>query len=120
MHNGVEVRAPFLDREFVSHSLSVPSGFKIPTSPKSYLKETFADILPSQIANRDKKGFSYPYMQWLKEDGSLEVIRKVSEESGLFDRANIEFYMKPRKDKGFRHHLWGLYIFSRWFDRRFL
>lgn len=120
MRHGVEVRAPFLDREFVSHSLSVPSLYKIPTSPKSYLKETFADILPAEISGREKKGFSYPYMQWLKEDGSLDIIRKVAQISGLFDKANIEFYMKPRKDKGFRHHLWGLYIFSRWFERKFL
>lgn len=120
MANGVEVRAPFLDIEFVKHSFSIPSEQRRPTSPKSYLKEAFADILPPFIIERDKKGFSYPYMEWLREHGELDVIRRVAQRSGLFDMRNIEFYMKPRKDKGFKHHLWALYIFSRWHEKRFL
>jgi len=120
MANGVEVRAPFLDREFVAHSFSIPSEHKLPTSPKSFLKEAFADILHPAITQRNKKGFSYPYMEWLRSDGDLDIVRRVAEASGLFDMKNIEFYLKPRKDKGFKHHLWGLYIFSKWYEKRFL
>jgi len=120
MANGVEVRAPFLDREFVAHSFSIPSEHKLPTSPKSFLKEALSDILHPSIAQREKKGFSYPYMEWLREDGELDIVRRVAEESGLFCMKNIEFYLKPRKDKGFKHHLWGLYIFSKWYEKRFL
>jgi len=120
MSNGVEVRAPFLDSEFVAHSLLIPSEYKLPLSPKSFLKEAFADILHPSIVSRRKKGFSYPFMEWLREDGDLSVVRRVSRETGLFDMQNIEFYLKPRKDKGFKHHIWGLYIFSRWYEKRFL
>lgn len=120
MNSGVEVRAPFLDREFVAHSFAVPSEYKLPSSPKSFLKEAFADILHPSIASRRKKGFSYPYMEWLREDGDLDVVRRVADVTGLFDMKNIEFYLKPRKDKGFKHHLWGLYIFSRWYKKMFL
>lgn len=120
MANGVEVRAPFLDSEFVAHSLSIPSEYKLPSSPKSFLKEAFADILHPSIISRRKKGFSYPFMEWLRESGDLGVVRRIASETGLFDMKSIEFYLKPRKDKGFRHHLWGLYIFSRWYEKRFL
>ncbi len=119
MANGIEVRAPFLDREFVVHSLSIQSTYKIPTSPKSFLKEAFSDILPPVITRREKKGFSYPFMEWLREDGDLDVVRRVAAKTGLFNTKNIEFYLKPRHDKGFRHHLWGLYIFSRWYEKSF-
>ncbi len=120
MANGVEVRAPFLDIEFVKHSFSLPSHIKYPSSPKSFLKEAFADILHPSITARRKKGFSYPFMEWLRESGDMDVVRRVAAESGLFDSQNIEFYLKHRKDKGFRHHLWSLYIFSRWYEKRFL
>lgn len=120
MANGVEVRAPFLDIEFVRHSFALPSHIKHPSSPKSFLKDAFADILHPSITARRKKGFSYPFMEWLRESGDMDVVRRVSRESGLFDERNIEFYLKHRKDKGFRHHLWSLYIFSRWYEMRFL
>ncbi len=120
MANGVEVRAPFLDIEFVKHSFSLPSRIKHPSSPKSFLKDTFADILHPSITARRKKGFSYPFMEWLRESGDMDVVRRVAVKSGLFEPQNIEFYLRYRKDKGFRHHLWSLYIFSRWYEKMFL
>ncbi|HOI83717.1 MAG TPA: asparagine synthase-related protein, partial [Campylobacterales bacterium] len=120
MANGVEVRAPFLDIGFVRHSFSLPSRIKHPSSPKSFLKDTFADILHPSITARRKKGFSYPFMEWLRESGDMDVVRRVAVKSGLFDSQNIEFYLRHRKDKGFRHHLWSLYIFSRWYEKMFL
>ncbi|MEO8823365.1 MAG: asparagine synthase (glutamine-hydrolyzing) [Ginsengibacter sp.] len=68
MAHGIEIRVPFLDRDFVDLSLSVNSRLKEGTLPKQLLIDSFKSILPEPIWNRPKMGFGFPFKEWLAND----------------------------------------------------
>jgi len=72
MQHGVEVRVPFLDHEFLHAVQDIAPGIKFEKSPpKSLLIKAFINILPKEIWNRRKMGFTFPFQQWLKENESF-------------------------------------------------
>jgi asparagine synthase (glutamine-hydrolysing) len=69
MAHGVEIRLPFLDMAFVNLSLQISSLLKYSGSRKKQLLiDSFKDILPEQIWNRPKMGFTFPFKEWLGDD----------------------------------------------------
>jgi asparagine synthase (glutamine-hydrolysing) len=69
MAHGVEIRVPFLDKEFITLSLQIQSAIKYAGKfKKQLLIDTFKDILPEQIWNRPKMGFSFPFKEWLAKN----------------------------------------------------
>ncbi len=67
MHFGLEVRVPFLDIDLINtvRSLS-PSILFNKSQPKYTLTKAFENILPAEIINRKKQGFTFPFHLWLK------------------------------------------------------
>ena len=66
MANGIEIRVPFLERDFVSLVLSIQTDIKYSgVLPKQLLIDSFKDQLPEPVWNRPKMGFSFPFTQWL-------------------------------------------------------
>lgn len=68
MANSLEVRVPFLDHELISYVLAVPDKFKYPSSPKKLLIDSLEGLLPDEVINRPKMGFSFPWDQWLRNE----------------------------------------------------
>lgn len=64
----LEVRVPFLDYQLVEFALGIPDEYKYPQTPKKILVDALGDLLPDEIVNRPKMGFTLPWKQWLKED----------------------------------------------------
>ena len=64
----LEVREPFLDYKLVDFVLSVNDGNKYPHTPKKLLIDSLGDLLPSEIVNRPKMGFTLPWQMWLKKE----------------------------------------------------
>lgn len=64
----LEVREPFLDYKLIDFVLSVNDEFKFPHTPKKLLTDSLGDLLPPEIVNRPKMGFTLPWQQWLKND----------------------------------------------------
>lgn len=64
----LEVRVPFLDYQLVEFTLSVKDEYKYPHSPKKLLVDAMGDILPDDIVNRPKMGFTLPWKEWLKNE----------------------------------------------------
>ena len=61
MANSVQYRAPFLDKKIVDFSEKIPMSWKIygeKQIEKYILRETYRDILPEKITNREKLRFS--------------------------------------------------------------
>jgi asparagine synthase (glutamine-hydrolysing) len=61
MANGVDYQIPFLDSRVVAFSRKIPMDWKIygeMQTEKYVLREAFRDMLPEQIANREKLRFS--------------------------------------------------------------
>ncbi len=61
MHNSMELRLPFLDRDLVKHSLNIPGNLKIAKGQnKLILREIAEDIgIPKDLAKRKKKAAQY-------------------------------------------------------------
>lgn len=68
MAHALEVRVPFLDHKLVEYVYGVRDDFKYPSQPKKMLVEALGDLLPSEVVNRPKMGFTFPWEIWLKED----------------------------------------------------
>jgi asparagine synthase (glutamine-hydrolysing) len=66
MAHSIELRVPFLDNALVETVLSYPAKVKFnPRLPKSLLLAATNDLLPEQIWNRPKMGFSLPMRDWM-------------------------------------------------------
>jgi asparagine synthase (glutamine-hydrolysing) len=80
---GVEARVPFLDRDFLDVAMSINPGDKM-TGPnrieKHVLREAFADLLPADIAWRQKEQFSdgvgYGWIDGVKDFTASQVSDK--------------------------------------------
>ncbi|RYE22184.1 MAG: asparagine synthase (glutamine-hydrolyzing), partial [Sphingobacteriaceae bacterium] len=67
MQHGIEIRLPFLDKEFMQTVNSIVPGVRFDQQlAKGLLISSYQDLLPKQIWNRKKMGFSFPMQKWLK------------------------------------------------------
>ncbi|CAN5353731.1 asparagine synthase (glutamine-hydrolyzing) [soil metagenome] len=82
MAHGIELRVPFLDKEFLSAALSISPNVKYGGRlPKQLLIDTFKNILPEEIWNRPKMGFSFPFKEWMMNN---EFVRsEMSKDKGF-------------------------------------
>jgi asparagine synthase (glutamine-hydrolysing) len=64
----LEVRVPFLDYKLVEFALGVKDEYKYPHTPKKLLVDALGDLLPNDIVNRPKMGFTLPWKDWLKHE----------------------------------------------------
>jgi asparagine synthase (glutamine-hydrolysing) len=66
MHNGVEIRMPFMDRKLVTYTLGLPFSSRVGNGfTKRILRDSVKDILPAEIYNRKYKiGVQAPMQQW--------------------------------------------------------
>ena len=117
MANTIEARSPFLDKDLVKFVFSLPESVR--GSKKVLVKEVAKKYLPSEIINRRKKGFAYPFLEWLKEENELKIIVDINRKSKIFNEEYLKEIIKTGH-KRYKQHLWTLYLFSRWYEREFL
>jgi asparagine synthase (glutamine-hydrolysing) len=66
MAHSLELRVPFLDTPLVSRVLSYPAREKFnPNRPKDLLLRATQDLIPEEIWNRPKMGFTLPMRTWM-------------------------------------------------------
>lgn len=68
MAHALEVRVPFIDYMLVEYVLGVPDKYKSAKSPKKLLVDSLGDLLPPEIVNRPKMGFSFPWKNWMQNE----------------------------------------------------
>jgi asparagine synthase (glutamine-hydrolysing) len=69
MRHSLELRVPFVDRPLIEWLWRQPARFKDDRRrPKSALAAAAADILPKGMANRKKRGFTFPFPIWMRGD----------------------------------------------------
>jgi asparagine synthase (glutamine-hydrolysing) len=67
MANSLEVRAPFLDHQFVEWAATLPARLKLRSQRSKYvLKRALEPLLPREILYRPKQGFSMPLARWFR------------------------------------------------------
>ncbi len=123
MKNSLEVRVPFLDHRVVELAFKIKGSLKLHKGKTKYiLKETFKDLLPSDLYHRPKAGFEIPISQWLKTDlrfllGQYLGEKKIREQ-GIFEYAIIENLIQDllAKKTDTSWMLWNLIVFQYWYE----
>ena len=117
MFNSLEVRAPFLDREFAEYSLALPTRLKLNGRAKKYiLKKVATRHLPASIVHRKKHGFAIPIGQLLRtlfrERCRDVLLSDTNPVSSWFQRHTIERLLSEHQSGRADHgkQLWSLYI----------
>ena len=128
MRFSIESRVPFLDHNLVEYSLGLDSSLKVRNSETKFiLRESVKDILPFKIyARKDKKGFSTPADEWLRDNHVVKKIQEILESQsfearGYFDVERCK-YLYERHVKGeinISRDIWQWINLEIWF-RKFI
>ncbi|MGC9144143.1 asparagine synthase (glutamine-hydrolyzing) [Hydrogenobaculum sp.] len=122
MAHSVELRAPMLDHELHQLVLNVDPTLRISNQNKHLLKKIAIKYLPEEIVYRRKKGFSYPFIEWFYKEKKdfLKDWLNVNKEHGFFDEVFLRFLYENGNSKAYKHHVWAVEIFNRWFKQNYL
>jgi asparagine synthase (glutamine-hydrolysing) len=119
MAHALEVRVPFLDYELVEYVYGVKDEFKYPHSPKKLLVDALGDLLPDEIVNRPKMGFTFPWETWLKGNlkgyciEGLDALKQTQLMDNQFiDKQWNAFLVGNSKTKW--SHIWHLVVLGQW------
>jgi asparagine synthase (glutamine-hydrolysing) len=124
MANGLEVRPPLLDHEFLELAARVPSRWKLRHGQTKWIfKQTCRARLPAELIDRPKHGFDVPIDAWLR--GPLQdmfqsaVLRRQAAVAGLIDQTLARrLYASHRVGVGCHGAaLWSLLVLARWSER---
>jgi len=86
MANGVEIRVPFLDDDFIRLIFSVSPDIKYKgKGPKPLLIKSYKNELPEAIWNRPKMGFSFPFADWLSKSDFVKELMENGNKSTLLN-----------------------------------
>jgi len=121
MAHGVEVRVPFLDKELLEFSCTIPTNLKLKGMTTKYiLKKVMEKYLPHEVIYRPKSGFGAPVRQWITQDMDATIQNYLSKENtekrGLFSHENIQQLIENNK-KGkvdASYTIWSLLSIESW------
>jgi asparagine synthase (glutamine-hydrolysing) len=122
MAHALEVRVPFLDHELVEFVLGVDDARKYPHSPKQLLVDSLGDLLPREIVDRPKMGFTLPWAIWMR--GELhafcaERLEKLGQRpqfrKGAVDVMWQRFLAEDPRTNWSR--VWSLVVLGDWLER---
>lgn len=65
MRHSLELRVPFLDREFVEHITTIVPAIRLAHN-KQLLVDSVPEI-PAWVRNRRKQGFTFPFSEWMSK-----------------------------------------------------
>ena len=125
MRHSLELRVPFVDRPLVEWLRRQPAEFRFtPGAPKSALAEAVRDVLPPDIFNRAKRGFSLPFGLWMKRDLRPFLDETFSgpsiERSGLFTTTSVQALWRgflSRDDTREWSRVWSLAVLISFLNR---
>ena len=86
MWHAIEIRVPFLDKEVMQLAFKIDSKIKAITPKKFLLVQGFAAILPKEIWDRPKMGFTFPFQKWLK--GFENQVTKAEKKTGEIGKSD--------------------------------
>jgi asparagine synthase (glutamine-hydrolysing) len=126
MAHSLESRVPFLDNELVEVARRIPSRLKHSNGGgKRILRQAMYGLLPDEIIDKPKQGFSPPDESWYRGP-TMEQIRSLlldrrTTERGYFQPAALHRVLDEH-EAGRRNHrllIWSLLCFE-WWNRLFI
>ena len=122
MLHGVEIRAPFLDREVIAFAAGLDQRDRVRgLTTKHFLKECARKYLPASVVYRRKRGLSVPLSSWLR--GSLHDWAEARLGGGDLAGVGIDTnaalslldeHVQHREDHA--RAIWTLVVLSEWLE----
>lgn len=128
MIHSLEIRVPFLNRQFAELAMALPDKMKVDRSQrKVLLKQMMRGVLPDCVLDRPKKGFSIPLDLWLWEKGAWRdmiydtIFSRTTREREQFKMRTLERMQQEHERLQGLHgyKLWTVFAFEMW-QREFL
>ena len=114
MANSLEVRTPFLDKDFAEFCIQLPENLKLnSTNDKIILRETMKDYWTENVQKRGKQGFGSSVETWFEEESLLQLSDQLlkTKDSPVFKLIDFSAAQKfLNKDK--KH--WNLLQLALW------
>ena len=128
MAHSLELRCPFLDKDFAEYCASLSLDAKAKNGPgeayrKIALKSAFNDQLPDGITYQKKKGFVIPVYAWLgshfAENAARELRRKNGFGTSLFTSPALENLIAEAGAGNLlsQRRIWSIIALNKWAER---
>ena len=124
MASSIEARVPFLDHRLVEYTMHVPRAFKLRGGrTKHLLKEAVRGLIPDEVIDRRKQGFSAPVKEWFRGPLAGYARRSIMDsrlrERDLFDYGVLDGMLEAHRSgrKNYDTLLWSLLNLSQWYDQ---
>lgn len=122
MASALEVRVPFLDHELVEYILNIPDEYKMPVTSKKLLTDSLNGLVPEEVINRPKMGFTFPWNHWLKNELREFCSQKIAslsqreefKQDGVVGLWNNFLKNDPRLSWS---RVWHLVVLEDWMER---
>jgi asparagine synthase (glutamine-hydrolysing) len=124
MAHSLEARVPFVDDRVLDLAARVPDSLNVHgRSTKWLLRRAVRPLLPPEVVDGRKRGFSMPAAHWLRHDARDLVADVLSPAAvarqGLFEpravTSLVEAHLSGRSDES--RQLFGLLMFALWHER---
>ncbi len=123
MAHSLEVRVPFLDHQLIEFLATVPPRLKIKNLQKKYIhRKAVSKILPKEILQKKKKGFSLPLGSWFRKElrGFVQEVLTQDgiKKTGLFNQKYINQILQEHLSYKADHEskIIALLVFIIWYD----
>jgi asparagine synthase (glutamine-hydrolysing) len=121
MTHGLEGRSPFLDHELMEYCASLPSDLKLRgRTPKYLLRRAVRGLLPADVIERPKQGFSVPIDRWFRQELQTMVHDVLLDartlQRGYFREAVVRRLLDEHRRgvRGWHAELWSLLVLELW------
>ena len=124
MATSLETRVPFLNVDVMAYLERVPVALKLRGLTRKYiLRKAVRNLLPDDIINRRKRGFSIPVAAWLNEDLHDLASEYLNEtrlrREGIFNPSEVTS-LRTQHLRGTRNNaksIWTILMFQVWRER---
>ncbi len=121
MRVSLEAREPLLDHKLIELAARIPPRLKIQNRiGKVILKRVMAPLLPSEVLDKRKQGFSVPLGAWLRTDLRSDIVETLrnGNRHGFFNRRGVEQLTDAffHGDDSRNYQVWTLYAFELWYE----
>ena len=120
MAHSLEVRVPFLHHPLVEFVTQLSESVKVGNgTPKALLVAALGDLLPAEVVRQPKRGFTFPWREWLRgplrdsvETGLSELSPVLAE--ALYQENVYSIWQSYLNGKTSWSRPWSLYVLNEW------
>lgn len=125
MKYALETRSPILDHRIIEYSFQIPQNFKYQNGIKKYiLKDIAYELIPKELLDRPKKGFSVPVAKWMRGGNLKQQLmyfssREFLQKQDIFVPDSMETFIKSFLEGGedtYANIVWAFYVFQNWYE----